>query len=75
MRMRIYLEAIEKRENIEEGGGELDFIRLDTTDKDEQEVLDDLKSLLDPQKHYIIRKHYCKHDEGLPCEVEILEEV
>ena len=75
MRMRIYLEAIEKRENIEEEGEELDFIRLDATDKDEQEVLNYLKSLLDPTKHYIIRKHYCKHDEGLPCEVEILEEV
>jgi len=73
MRMRIYLEAIEKRENIEGEGEELDFIRLDATDKDEQEVLNDLKSLLDPNKSYTIRKHYCKHEEGLPCEVEILE--
>lgn len=70
--MRIYLEALEKIENATEVG-ELDFIRLDATDKNEDEVLEDLKSLLNLDKSYIIRRHYCKHEEGLPCEVEILE--
>ena len=70
--MRIYLEALEKAESNSEDT-ELDFIRLDATDKNEDEVLEDLKSLLNPDKSYIIRRHYCKHEEGLPCEVEILE--
>ena len=70
--MRIYLEAFEEAESNAEDA-ELDFIRLDATNKNEDEVLEDLKSLLDPDKSYIIRKHYCRHEEGLPCEVEILE--
>jgi len=71
--MRIYLEALEQTEHRSEPETEIDFIRLDATNKDENEVLNDLKSLLDPNKKYIIRKHYCKHEEGLPCEVEVLE--
>jgi len=70
--MRIYLEALEKIENATEAG-EFDLIRLDATDKNESEVLSDLMRLLDPNKSYTIRKHYCKHEERLPCEVEILE--
>jgi len=61
--MRIYLEALEEAESIKEDA-ELDFIRLDATDKDEDAVLNDLKSLLDSNKSYIIRKHHCKHEEG-----------
>jgi len=70
--MRIYLEALENAANASENT-ELDFVRLDATGKDEDEVLNDLKSMLDPDKSYIIRKHYCKHEERQPCEVEILE--
>lgn len=66
--MRIYLEAIEKVE------GEGDFIRLDVTNKNIDEALKDLKSILNPNKHYAIQKHYCRHDEGGICVVEKIEE-
>ncbi|MEM0010795.1 MAG: hypothetical protein QW424_05350 [Candidatus Bathyarchaeia archaeon] len=70
--MRIYLEAIEKTQGEE--AAESDFIRIDVTDKDFETALRDLKSILNPNKQYIIRKHCCRHDEGGSCTVEAIEE-
>ena len=51
-----------------------EFIRLDATDKEEAQVLQDLRDMLDPDKQYIIRRHYCYHDEepNKPCRIEVI---
>jgi len=39
--------------------------------------LRDLKEMLSPDKQYVIRRHYCYHDEepNRPCRVEVIEEI
>lgn len=69
--MRIFLEAIEAKQSGTEDEG--DFIRIDITDGDLQEALKDLRKILDPHKQYVIQKHYCGHDEGKACTVEIIQ--
>ncbi len=64
--MRTYVEA---REVVEEGSEEGDFIRLDATDRDLKQVVDDVKALLNPSKQYRIVIHRCLHDQGGVCEV------
>ena len=39
---------------------------------DEVEVLADLRAMLDPNKKYVVRRHYCGHDERKPCTVEVI---
>lgn len=72
--MRIYIEAVEVPPEEAPPEYIADFIRLDATDKDEASVLSDLKALLNPNKKYIIRRHYCMHDETpkKPCRVEVI---
>ena len=55
--------------------GEPDFIRIDLEDMSEEEAIKLIKSLMVPP--YIIRKHYCFHDEDPKesCKVEVVEEV
>jgi len=50
-----------------------EFIRIDVTDKDWEAELEELKVQLDPEKSYQIRLHYCYHDEGKACKVEVVE--
>lgn len=71
--MRIYLEAIEIPPEEAPADYTPEFIRLDATGKNEADVLRDLKMLLNPEKHYVVQKHYCYHDEGKPCRVEVIE--
>ena len=64
--MRIYVEAYEL---VEQEGAEGDFIRLDATDRDLKQVVEDVKALLNPSKQYHIVIHRCFHDQGGVCEV------
>ncbi len=63
--MKIYLEAIEKVKDSEEG----EFIRLDVTDNTESERLDIFTGLKDVMSGIdcIFQKHECHHDENRPC--------
>ena len=72
--MKLYIEAMEiiESEAMEE---EPDFIRLEIEDDlTEEKAIELIKSLMTPP--YIIRRHYCYHDEDpkKPCKTEILEE-
>ena len=75
--MRKYLEALEIPPSDAPEDYVPEFIRLDATGRDESLVLRDLKELLSPDKHYVIRRHYCFHDEpsNRPCVVEVIEYV
>jgi len=64
--MRIYVEAYEL---VEREGEEGDFIRLDATDRDLKQVVEDAKALLNQSKQYRILIHRCYHDQGGACEV------
>ena len=72
--MRKYLEAIEIPPKGSPEAYMPEFIRLDATDKEEAQVLQDLRDMLDPDKQYIIRRHYCYHDEepNKPCRIEAI---
>ena len=61
--MRKYLEALEIPPESSPPDYQPEFIRLDATGKDESQVLQDLRDLLSPDKRYVIRRHYCYHDE------------
>lgn len=70
--MRIYVEATEILE--ESNAGEGDFIRLDATEAGVEQTLQDLKSILNPNKRYSINIHYCLHDSEGACTVVSEEE-
>ena len=74
---RILIEGFEVFANPEESTAEPEFIRVDVTDMSEEDVkavIDEIRKLLSDKEHYKIQKHICKHDEGLSCEVEVIEE-
>jgi len=64
--MRIYLEAVEQTDDVAE------FVRLDITDKTEQEQAGILTALKDYMSgvNAIFSKHYCYHDENKACVAE-----
>jgi len=71
--LKIYVEGIEV---VDPDAGEPDFIRLELDDDlTEEQAIELIKSLMIPP--YIIRKHYCHHDEDpkKPCAIELIEEV
>lgn len=70
--MRIYIEAFETLEQEES-----EFIRIDVTNLTEEEKKEVLEAIREhfAGRKYIIQIHYCRHDEGKPCEVKIIEEV
>jgi len=72
--MRIYLELIELLpEGLTE---EPDFIRIDVTDWNKEDVdtaIQFLKEHAKVYEHYIIQIHYCYHEESKPCSVEVVE--
>jgi hypothetical protein len=73
--MRIYLELYEISEDL---GEEADFIRIDITDWDKRDIDTAIQLLREHAQiypHRIIQIHYCKHEEGEPCYVEVLEAV
>jgi len=72
--LRVYLELIEQL-NME-FSGEADFIRVDVTgwsDGDVEEALSLLKEISNSYEHYVLQKHFCRHDEGEACTVEVIE--
>jgi len=74
--MRTYIEAQEL--TTEEDTTELDFIRIDLEDYigTEEDCISDIRELmLFSSPHFIIRKHYCSHDEGESCRLEVIEEI
>jgi hypothetical protein len=69
--MRIYLELIEISE--EEG----DFIRVDVTDWDSgdvEEAISLLKQQAQRYTSYVLQKHYCMHEEGKSCTLELISQ-
>ena len=50
-------------------------IRVEVKSEEEAEqVLQQLKQFFTGKK-YVVKLHYCYHEEGKPCEVKIIEEV
>jgi hypothetical protein len=72
--MRIYLELIEV---VPEGSAEEpDFIRIDVTDWSKKDVDAAVQLLREHAKvydRYVIQLHYCRHEEGEPCDAEVVE--
>ena len=71
--MRLYYECTEVLP--EDSMEEPDFVRMDITDKSEDEraeILDAIKEQFDGKK-YMLQLHYCRHDEYKPCVVEVIE--
>jgi hypothetical protein len=72
--MRVYLELYE----ILPGGSaeEADFIRIDVTNWSKEDV-DSAIQLLEEHAqiydHYVLQIHYCRHEEGEPCSVTIID--
>ena len=71
--MRLYYECIEVLP--EDTTEEPDFVRIDITDKSEAERAEILSAIKEQfkDKKYILRLHYCKHEEHEPCVVEVIE--
>lgn len=69
--MRVYLELIEITE-VEEP----DFIRVDVTEWDPGDVEEAVRLLREHAEgsyaSYVLQRHFCYHEEGLPCITEIL---
>ena len=72
--MNLYFEANEIVEVAEPAVvAARDFIRLETTEERLGATLIDLRRILNPRKKYTIQKHFCFHDEGESCRVEVIE--
>ena len=73
--MRVYYECLELLPE-DTTGEEPDFVRIDITDKSETEKKEILSAIKEQfaGKKYMLRLHYCKHEEHEPCEVEVIEE-
>jgi hypothetical protein len=72
--MRTYLELIEAQ--AEGAGGEADFIRIDVTgwsEADVEQAVSLLREHAGAYGSYVLQRHYCGHDSGAPCSVEILD--
>lgn len=71
--MRLYYECFEILP--EDTTEEPDFVRIDITDKSEAERAEILSAIKEQfkDKKYILRLHYCKHEEHEPCVVEVIE--
>lgn len=75
--MRVYIEAMEIVEGDEEFTEELDFVRIDVTEKTEQEREEIIQAIREQfaGKKYLLQLHICRHDEGEACSVSVIEEV
>jgi len=69
--MRVYLEANETTEDTE---GE--FIRADVTGMGEQETAEAQTAIegIMQGKPYRLMRHFCYHEEGLSCRMELIKE-
>ena len=71
--MRVYYECTEIV--AESSTTEPDFIRIDITEKSEDERLEILSAIRDQfkNKKYQLVIHYCHHDENKPCMFKTIE--
>jgi hypothetical protein len=72
--MRIYLELFESPP--EGSGEEADFIRIDVTDWGKEDVdtaIQLIKEHAQIYDHYVLQIHYCRHEEGEPCNTTIID--
>jgi hypothetical protein len=72
--MRIYLELYETLPP--ESAEEPDFIRVDVTGWSQRDIDSAVQLLREHAKayeHYVLQVHYCYHEEGKPCSVEVVE--
>lgn len=73
--MRLYLEIEEVLTEEEALVRQPQFIRVEVRDRDHAlQLYQQLKPLFAGRK-YVARLHICRHDEGRPCEVKVIEEV
>jgi len=71
--MRVYLEFIEILP--EETTEEPDFIRVDVTDYSTDDLNTMISYFIELAQYYdhcTIQKHYCYHDDGKPCSINVL---
>jgi hypothetical protein len=70
--MRVYLEFIEI---LPEEGTEPDFIRVDITDYSADDLNTMISHFIELAQYYnrcVIQKHYCYHEDGKPCSIDVL---
>jgi len=71
--MRVYLELIEVLPPTSTATP--DFIRIDVTDWSQDDINTAIQQLMQQAQayqSYILRVHYCRHDEGRPCAFALL---
>ncbi len=71
--MRVYLELIEVLPPYSTATP--DFIRIDVTNWSQDDVNTAIQLLMQQAQvyqSYILRVHYCRHDEGRPCAFALL---
>ena len=71
--MRVYLEFMEILPG--ESTEEPDFIRVDVTDYSADDLNTMTSYFIELSQYYsncIIRKHYCYHEDGKPCYIEMI---
>jgi len=71
--MRVYLELIEVHPPYSTETP--DFIRIDVTDWSQDDINTAIQLLMQQAQvyqSYILRVHYCRHDEGRPCAFALL---
>jgi hypothetical protein len=55
---------------------ETDFIRVDVTEwsrRDVNTAIQLLREHASVYEHYVLQVHYCRHEEGEPCSVFVIE--
>jgi hypothetical protein len=71
--MRVYLELIEVLPPYSTATP--DFIRIDVTNWSQDDINTAIQQLMQQAQvyqSYILRVHYCRHDEGKPCAFTLL---
>jgi len=72
--MHIYLEIVEKLSEDESMVKQPQELRIEVSSREEAvKKYEELKHLFEGVS-YVARVHYHYHDEGKPCEVEVIEE-
>jgi len=72
--MRVYLELIEVLPPTDMTTP--DFIRIDVTSWSQDNIntaIQQLKQQAQVYQHYVLRVHYCRHDENKPCNFTIIQ--
>jgi hypothetical protein len=73
--VKIYLEIMEKLSEEEMTTRQPQQLRIEVSSKEEALKLYEQFKPLFEGRSYVAQIHYCRHDEGKPCEIEKIEEV